>query len=51
MDEWFLQSLGFMKRSVDNLQSDIGKTSNFVTFYGFLTRLCEHHTGYIRESF
>ncbi len=44
MDEWFLQSLGFTKCSVENLQSDIGKTSIFVTFYAFLTYLCVHHT-------
>ncbi len=48
MGKWFLQSLDFMKCSVENLQSDIEKTCNFVTFYEFLTHPRLHHT--IKEA-
>jgi hypothetical protein len=44
MGKWFFQSLGFLKRSVENSQSVIKKTLKFVTFKLFLTQIQVHHT-------
>jgi hypothetical protein len=44
MDEWFFQSLGFFKCSIENLQLVIVKTLNFVTFKEFLTHPRIRHT-------
>jgi hypothetical protein len=45
MDKWFIQSLDFFNRTVENMESDIKKACIFVTLYKLLTHPRVHHTG------